>query len=63
MPSRRRTARSTAELFLTVEAVKTHMRTLFQRFDIEDLPQNAKRTRLVELAFETGAVSPRDLAG
>lgn len=49
------------ELFLTVEAVKTHMRTLFQRFAIEDLPQNAKRRRLVELAFESGAVTPRDL--
>lgn len=50
-----------AELFLTVEAVKTHLRSLFQRFEIEDLPQNAKRTRLVELAFQTGAVTPRDL--
>ena len=49
------------ELFLTVEAVKTHMRTLFQRFAIEDLPQNAKRTKLVELALETATVTPRDL--
>lgn len=49
------------ELVLSVEAVKTHMRTLFQRFGVEDLPQNRKRARLVELAFETGSVSPRDL--
>jgi hypothetical protein len=49
------------ELVLSVEAVKTHLRTLFQRFVIGDLPQNAKRTRLVELAFETGAVTARDL--
>jgi hypothetical protein len=49
------------ELVLSVEAVKTHLRTLFGRFEIEDLPQNAKRARLVELAFETGAVTQRDL--
>jgi DNA-binding CsgD family transcriptional regulator len=49
------------DLVLSVEAVKTHLRTLFQRFGVEDLPQNAKRARLVELAFETGAVAPRDL--
>jgi pSer/pThr/pTyr-binding forkhead associated (FHA) protein len=51
------------DLVLSVEAVKTHLRTLFQRFDIEELAQNSKRARLVELAFETGAVTPRDLAG
>jgi pSer/pThr/pTyr-binding forkhead associated (FHA) protein len=49
------------DLVLSVEAVKTHLRTLFQRFGVEDLPQNAKRARLVELAFEIGAVTPRDL--
>jgi pSer/pThr/pTyr-binding forkhead associated (FHA) protein len=49
------------DLVLSVEAVKTHLRTLFQRFGVEDLPQNAKRARLVELAFQTGAVAPRDL--
>ncbi|MGZ4270343.1 MAG: FHA domain-containing protein [Solirubrobacteraceae bacterium] len=49
------------ELVLSVEAVKTHLRTLFQRFAIGDLAQNAKRTRLVEVAFKTGAVSARDL--
>jgi pSer/pThr/pTyr-binding forkhead associated (FHA) protein len=49
------------DLVLSVEAVKTHLRTLFQRFGVEDLPQNAKRARLVELAFETGTVTPRDL--
>jgi hypothetical protein len=49
------------ELVLSVEGVKTHLRALFQRFGVEDLPQNAKRARLVELAFATGAVVPRDL--
>jgi DNA-binding CsgD family transcriptional regulator len=49
------------ELVLSVEAVKTHLRTLFQRFGIENLNQNVKRARLVELALEAGIVSPRDL--
>ena len=32
------------EVFLSVDAVKTHLRTLFQKFGIEDLPQNQKRS-------------------
>ena len=31
------------ELFLSVDAVKTHLRALFAKFGIEDLPQNQKR--------------------
>jgi hypothetical protein len=50
-----------AELFLSLETVKSHVRALFERFGVEDLPQNAKRARLVELAFQSGAVIPRDL--
>jgi pSer/pThr/pTyr-binding forkhead associated (FHA) protein len=50
-----------AELFLSVEAVKTHMRALFTRFGVDDLPQGQKRARLVERAFQTGLVSERDL--
>jgi hypothetical protein len=49
------------ELVLTVGAVKGHLRTLFEKFGVEDLPQNRKRLRLVERAVETGAVSLRDL--
>jgi pSer/pThr/pTyr-binding forkhead associated (FHA) protein len=49
------------ELFLSVEAVKTHMRALFSRFGLEDLPQNQKRAKLVERAFQTGVVAERDL--
>jgi pSer/pThr/pTyr-binding forkhead associated (FHA) protein len=49
------------ELFLSVGAVKTHLRALFARFDIEGLPQNQKRLRLVELAFQTGAVNDHDV--
>jgi pSer/pThr/pTyr-binding forkhead associated (FHA) protein len=50
-----------AELFLTVAAVKTHLRGLFHAFDIEDLPQQEKRHRLVALAFGSGLVTERDL--
>jgi pSer/pThr/pTyr-binding forkhead associated (FHA) protein len=49
------------ELFLGVDTVKTHLRALFARFEIEDLPQNQKRLKLVELALKSGVVSPRDL--
>jgi pSer/pThr/pTyr-binding forkhead associated (FHA) protein len=49
------------ELFLSIDAVKTHLRALFGKFEVEDLPQNQKRVRLVELALKNGIVSPRDL--
>jgi pSer/pThr/pTyr-binding forkhead associated (FHA) protein len=42
------------ELFLSLDAVKTHLRLLFHKFGIEDLPQNQKRARLAELALELG---------
>jgi hypothetical protein len=45
------------ELFLTVAAVKTHLRALFRRYDIEHLPQNEKRLRLVELLLRQGDVT------
>jgi hypothetical protein len=48
------------ELFLSVDAVKTHLRTLFQKFRLEDLPQNQKRAKLVERAFQLGLVSEQD---
>ncbi len=49
------------ELFLSVEAVKSHLRALFGKFGIESLPQNQKRSRLVELALKSGVVSRQDL--
>jgi FHA domain len=49
------------ELVLSVEAVKTHMRGIFHRLDVDDLPQNRKRARVVELAFQWGLVTERDL--
>jgi hypothetical protein len=50
-----------AELHLSVDAVKAHLRSLFQRFGIESLPQNQKRSRLVAEAFQRGVLSQRDL--
>jgi hypothetical protein len=50
------------ELFLTVAAVKTHLRALFEAFEIGELPQQEKRHRLVALAFSSGIVSERDLS-
>jgi hypothetical protein len=44
------------EVFLSVDAVKGHLRTLYRKFGIEDLPHNQKRARLVELAIEGGYV-------
>jgi pSer/pThr/pTyr-binding forkhead associated (FHA) protein len=49
------------ELFLGIDGVKTQMKALFATFSVEDLPQNQKRARLAQLAFESGVVSERDL--
>jgi hypothetical protein len=49
------------ELYLSVDAVKKHMRALFEKFSVEHLPQNEKRARLVERAFAGGFISERDL--
>lgn len=49
------------ELVLSVEAVKSHLRALFSKFELEDLPQNEKRVRLVEQAFQQGLVRDTEL--
>ena len=49
------------ELYLSVDAVKKHMRSLFEKFDVQHLPQNEKRARLVERAFAGGFISEREL--
>jgi pSer/pThr/pTyr-binding forkhead associated (FHA) protein len=50
------------ELFLSVEAVKMHLRTLFAKFELTQLAQNEKRVRLAERALQLGVVSRRELA-
>jgi pSer/pThr/pTyr-binding forkhead associated (FHA) protein len=49
------------ELHLSVDAVKTHMRALFEKLGVGDLPQNQKRVALVERAFQSGIVNRREL--
>jgi pSer/pThr/pTyr-binding forkhead associated (FHA) protein len=49
------------ELYLSVAAVKTHLRALFQRFEVDGLPQKEKRIRLVQRALDSGSVSPGEL--
>ncbi len=49
------------ELFLSVVAVKMHLRTLFGKLGLSHLPQNQKRARLVESALQLGLVDPREL--
>jgi DNA-binding NarL/FixJ family response regulator len=48
------------DLVLSVEAVKKRLRSLFQMFDLDDLPQNQKRAQLAERALRAGLVSLRD---
>jgi pSer/pThr/pTyr-binding forkhead associated (FHA) protein len=49
------------QLFLSVDAIKAHLRVLYMKYGIEDLPHNQKRLKLVELAMNGGAVTERDL--
>jgi pSer/pThr/pTyr-binding forkhead associated (FHA) protein len=51
-----------AELNITPDGVKTHVRALFVKLRIEDLPQYRKRTELARRALESGLVTQRDLA-
>jgi FHA domain len=48
------------ELFLSADAVKKHLRALFCKFGIEDLPQNQKRAKLVACAFQAGILPASD---
>jgi pSer/pThr/pTyr-binding forkhead associated (FHA) protein len=48
------------EVFLSVDAVKAHLRVLFDRFEIRDLPQNEKRAKLAATALLSGVLTQRD---
>ena len=50
------------DLVIGVETVKTHMRALFEAFELGDLPQHQKRAALAQRALETALV-PRHGAG
>ena len=49
------------ELHLSVDAVKAHLRVLFERFELQELPQNQKRARLAATALVNGVVAPHEL--
>jgi hypothetical protein len=49
------------EVFLSVDAVKAHLRALFQLLALDHLPQNQKRAKLASDALQRGLVSRRDL--
>jgi hypothetical protein len=50
-----------AELFLSIDGVKTHMRSLFRKFELGDLPHNQKRMLLAERAMGAGVITPKEL--
>jgi hypothetical protein len=50
-----------SEIFLSLDAVKTHLRALFAKFELNELPQNQKRAKLAEAALHLGIVSTADL--
>jgi hypothetical protein len=49
-----------AEVHLSVDAVKAHLRALFERFGCGDLPQNEKRSKLVSIVLTSGILAPHD---
>jgi hypothetical protein len=49
------------ELFLSLSAVKGHLRVLFTRFGLEEAPQNQKRLLLAERALATATITSDEL--
>jgi hypothetical protein len=49
-----------SELFLSLSAVKGHLRVLYSRFGLDEAPQNQKRLLLAERALQSMAVRPTD---
>ena len=46
------------ELFLSLDAVKSNLRSMYQLFGVAGLPQNQKRAQLAERAIAWGLVRP-----
>jgi hypothetical protein len=51
------------ELHLSIPGVKTHIRALFNKLGIEDLPPFGKRMELARRALESALVSAADIRG
>jgi len=49
------------ELFLSAGGVRTHLKVLYAKLGVEQLPESDIRVRLVEKAFSAGLISERDL--
>jgi pSer/pThr/pTyr-binding forkhead associated (FHA) protein len=49
------------EVLLSIDSVKAHLRVIFERFGLSELPQNQKRARLAALALVNGLVRQQDL--
>lgn len=47
-------------LVVGIDAVKSNMRALFDRFGLQDAPRGQKRAMLVQRAFEAGVITQRD---
>ena len=45
---------------ISVESVRSHMKTLFRDFEVPALPQYRKRTELARRALNAGVITPRD---
>jgi DNA-binding CsgD family transcriptional regulator len=50
-----------AELYLSVDSIKTHLTALFATFGLDEVPNSQKRSALVERAVRIGAVTARDV--
>ena len=50
-----------AELFLSVDSVKTHIKALFTAFGLDQSPSRVKRAQLIERAVRIAIITPRDI--
>jgi hypothetical protein len=48
------------EVHLTVDAVKAHLRVLFERYGLGELPQNEKRAQLVATVLVSGVLTAKE---
>jgi hypothetical protein len=51
-----------AQLFLSVDSIKTHIKALFNAFGLERSASRFKRSQLIEQAVRTAIITPRDIA-